>query len=316
MEADHQFLAMELLGPTVSELFKKCHSKFSVKTVLMIADEMLSRLEYMHRKGFVHRDVKPENMAIGRGRQSNLIYIFDFGLTKSYGFARSEPPLPDSANRRFIGTPLFASIRAHHGNGGFPCDDLESLAYSLIYLVTGSLPWMKLADADHKAIEECKKETTIDSLCGDAPDVFRQFLTLVRSLPCGSDVDYSGYRRMFRGAFFQMNLHYDMKWDWKSLSEGVAPTTFVFHGPGSTSDVNLHDSKGQGGMDHLGTKHRRSSANFRNLQQRTERSHRDLGGIKSARKLLGQIHATKSVPSYDWDKRIGALMAKDQKMLQ
>ena len=77
-------MAMDLLGPSLEDLFTVCGRKFSLKTVLMLGLQMISRIEFMHLKTFLHRDVKPDNFLIGSGRKEKLIYIIDLGLAKRY----------------------------------------------------------------------------------------------------------------------------------------------------------------------------------------------------------------------------------------
>ena len=75
---------MDLLGPSLDEVFQICHKKFSVQTISMIGEQMLSRIESLHNKEYLHRDIKPSNFLIGEGSNSNTIYLIDFGLFKRY----------------------------------------------------------------------------------------------------------------------------------------------------------------------------------------------------------------------------------------
>jgi casein kinase 1 len=86
---DRNCLVMDHLGASLEELFRKCGRKFSLKTVLMLADQMIQRVEYIHSRLYLHRDIKPDNFLIGRGKRQHYVYIVDFGLTKRYRDAKT-----------------------------------------------------------------------------------------------------------------------------------------------------------------------------------------------------------------------------------
>ena len=140
----HNILVMELLGKSLETLFLENNSKFSLKTVCMLAEQMLSRLEYIHKKCYIHRDIKPENFMTGRKEYKDVLYLIDFGLSKKYKNPKTGEHIKYFNNHRLNGTARFASIHALEGYELSRRDDLESLCYVLVYLLKGSLPWMKL----------------------------------------------------------------------------------------------------------------------------------------------------------------------------
>ena len=103
---------------------------------------MVQRLEYLHSKNFVHRDMKPENILIGQGKKSNTVYLIDFGLAKRYLCPKSGRHVPFKADKGIIGTAKYLSLSGHRGNEHSRRDDLEALGIVLIYFLRkGRLPW-------------------------------------------------------------------------------------------------------------------------------------------------------------------------------
>jgi casein kinase 1 len=77
-------MLMDLLGKSLEDLFVDANKKFSLKTVLLIADQMLDRIEFLHNKQFLHRDIKPDNFLMGRDKNAGIVYIIDMGLSKKF----------------------------------------------------------------------------------------------------------------------------------------------------------------------------------------------------------------------------------------
>ena len=213
-----EFLTMELLGPSLESLFQKCNRKFSLKTVLMLADRMIASLEYMHNRHFIHRDVKPDNFAIGGGAKHTCLYLFDFGLSKKYRDPSTLAHIPYCSEKALTGTARYASIKALRGVEQSRRDDMESLGYVFVYFLKGSLPWMGLqakeSNQKHLKILQVKSSTTVADLCRGLPPEFEEYLNSVKKLKFSERPPYERYREMFRSLFVSMGFVYDMKYDW------------------------------------------------------------------------------------------------------
>lgn len=164
-ESEYNVLVMELLGQNLEELFNACNRKFSLKTVLMLADQLIQNIEYLHFKNYVHRDVKPENFLMGLGQKMNQLFMIDFGLSKRYRDTKTFEHIPYRENKPLIGTARYASINTHKGIEQSRRDDIEALCYLFIYFLKGTLPWQglkaKSKDEKYKRIKENKMQSNL-----------------------------------------------------------------------------------------------------------------------------------------------------------
>lgn len=195
----HNYMVTDLLGLSLENLFNYCKRKFSLKTVLMLSDQMLRRLEYIHQKGYIHRDIKPDNFVIGCGIDSTKIFLIDFGLATKYKNLSDNLHIPYTEGHKFIGTLRYASINSQSGVMHSRRDDLESLCYVLIYFLKGSLPWQNIKnEMDRKQrnerILEKKLSTSLSILCTGLPLEFEMFLKYCRERYFDETPNY-GYLR-------------------------------------------------------------------------------------------------------------------------
>lgn len=137
----YHILIETLLDKSLENLFSESHGNFNLKDISMIGIQVLDRLEYIHSKNIIHRDIKPDNFVIGKNNNKNIIYIIDFGLAKKYRNSETLEHIPYRMTKRLTGTARFASVNALKGGEQSRKDDLESLAYMLLYFLRGSLPW-------------------------------------------------------------------------------------------------------------------------------------------------------------------------------
>jgi casein kinase 1 len=221
VEGEYNVLVMDLLGPSLEDLFNFCNRKLSLKTVLMLADQMLNRIEYVHSKSFLHRDIKPDNFLMGLGRRANQVYVIDFGLAKKYKDSTTQQHIPYRENKNLTGTARYASVNTHLGIEQSRRDDLESLGYVLMYFLRGSLPWQGLKAGTKKQkyekISEKKVATSIDALCRGYPSEFASYFHYCRSLRFEDKPEYSYLKRLFRDLFIREGFQFDYVFDWTIL---------------------------------------------------------------------------------------------------
>lgn len=227
-EGDYNVMVIDLLGKSLEDLFNECAQRFNLKTVLMLADQLLQRLEIIHTKCYIHRDIKPDNFLIGRGSRRHMIYVIDFGLAKMYRDPRTHRHIPYKEGKNLTGTARYASINTHQGIEQSRRDDLESLGYVLMYFLRGSLPWQGLKATTKKQkyekILERKMSVAAEMLCKGFPSEFAAYFEHIRSLRFEDRPDYDYLKRLFRELFFRKGFSYDNVFDWDAVGAfGVPP---------------------------------------------------------------------------------------------
>ncbi|CAK9300334.1 unnamed protein product [Gordionus sp. m RMFG-2023] len=236
LEEKYRALVMDLLGPNLHNLFLLCNKEFSLKTVLLIALQLLRRLQFLHSKKFLYRDVKPQNFLIGRrnNRTEDIIFIVDFGLSKEY-IDDKGIHIPYREKKSLTGTARYMSIRTHEGAEQSRRDDLEGLGYLLIYFLKGALPWQNIkakkdvsSKEKYKKIADCKKKTSIDKLCDGTPKEFATYMRYVRKLDFEEKPNYDFLLDLFKGVLKKNSWSEDGCFDWITKREPSPVPSMIF----------------------------------------------------------------------------------------
>jgi casein kinase 1 len=216
--SDGRTLVMGRLGDDLDKCFTLCENRFSIGTVLQIADQAVRRLEYMHGCSMLHRDIKPGNFLLGLESNRAVIHLIDFGLAKRYRDERTHCHILYREGKRLTGTPRYASINSHLGIEQSRRDDLESLGYMLVYFLKGRLPWQG------GRVMERKLTTSPAALCAGLPPEFVYYFEYCRELRFADKPDYKYLRALFWQIARRERLAYDGIFDWTESAEAPKDT--------------------------------------------------------------------------------------------
>ncbi|KAG1152453.1 hypothetical protein G6F37_002501 [Rhizopus arrhizus] len=194
-EGLHNILVIDLLGPSLEDLFDMCGRKHSIKTVAMLAKQMINRVESVHERNLIYRDIKPDNFLIGRPgtKYANMVFMIDYGMAKLYRDPKTKQHIPYRERKSLSGTARYMSINTHLGREQSRRDDLESLGHVFMYFLRGSLPWQ---------------------------EEFGIYLQYVRKLGFEETPDYSFLRELFNKVLARLGETDNGVYDWMLLSKG------------------------------------------------------------------------------------------------
>ncbi|ELQ76486.1 Casein kinase (serine/threonine/tyrosine protein kinase), partial [Trachipleistophora hominis] len=211
-------MVMDLLGLSLQKLFIRQHKRFSEVTVLRLGIMMISCVEFLHARHFVHRDIKPDNFVFGLGANSDKLYLIDLGLAKKYRSSTTYTHIPHKNGKLLVGTARYASVNVHRGEEQSRRDDLESLGYCLIFFVKGKLPWQGLKASNkqekHMLIREVKESVSLEVLCEGLHGCFYEYMKYVRSLNFKTMPDYDYVKQLFEDALYEMGHSGNTQFDW------------------------------------------------------------------------------------------------------
>ncbi|OHT06356.1 casein kinase 1, delta [Tritrichomonas foetus] len=225
-------MVTQLLGKTLKQLFVESKLHFSLKTVLMIADQMLRRLEYLHTRGIVHGRIDLNHIMVNK-KSDNILYLVDFehailvnDVKSSVSKVAKKMDIENVKNKDFLSLNAMG-----HQELGFK-DDLESLGYVLIYLMKNTLPWANCAN-----MFDVKCSTLAKDLCAGLPKEFLNYMISVKNLSQFETPNYSGYRENFKKLFMQFRYVFDHQFDWNQKKE----ISFHFYRMDSSKNQRIHN---------------------------------------------------------------------------
>jgi casein kinase I family protein HRR25 len=172
---EYNYMVLPLFGDSLDS------KTFSLVDSFSIGQKIVRILSFIHEKGLIHRDVKPDNFVFNQ--DGTEVYIIDFGLCKKYIDNNSHIEM--KTGKTIIGTPNFVSVNVHNGVEPSRRDDLISVAYIILYLITGCLPWQT-----KREIKEMKMQKQCILQWSKTPSKLIEYLTYCENLKFDETPDY------------------------------------------------------------------------------------------------------------------------------
>lgn len=297
-ESGCNILVLDLMGPSLQDLFNFVGSGFSLSTVLQIGHQIFDIIEYVHSCNFIHRDLKPANFLVGRNDRATEVQLIDFGLAKRYWSHKSGQHIPYRKKKTsgVIGSARYASINAHSGIELSRRDDIESIAYMLIYFMRAGLPWQYLdpppptREQKNARIGQMKSSCKYEVLCEGLPSLFASILMMAQCLEFEESPSYRLIHSFMTVTAERANIECNGVFDWTlPLEEGEV----VEH----VEDTDrLSCNLSQGSLDSLG-----ENASM-------ARMGRGSSHVKDAGGRSGQTGTTSSRAGHGQPAQVGPLM--------
>jgi casein kinase 1 len=265
-------LVISCLGASLSTWLENKYKSEPVpgQLVAYIGMELLDVLEFIHSRGFVHRDIKPTNIMFdfpilnskeennNNRNESKSIYLVDYGFTCDFKNEKLE--YLNKTSLEFTGNPRYCSINTHLCLPPSPRDDLESVGYLMLEMLIRKLPWsgLILNDGNHqqkqhdrsfiiKEVKRVKTNTTIDDLCKDIelsyPEI-KKFIIYTRSLRISDNTPNYDYLRTLLKSVIQREEEKIkiLNSDWASLPLDAYP---IYKIKNNLNHILFHNSDQQ-----------------------------------------------------------------------
>ena len=197
---NYNILVEPLLGKSLFDIYAENHKEMPMEDICLIGKQVIDRIQWIHSKYIVHRDIKPDNFLIGKD-DPNVIYLIDFGLSKKYRSSISGKHIRFGFTGKLTGTVRFASANALRGGEQSRRDDIESIGYMLVYFMKKRLPWQGVTGTRkmerYLKIYKLKKNTTPEELCKGLPPEMTEYMTYAKKLEFEQEPNYNYLRKLF-----------------------------------------------------------------------------------------------------------------------
>jgi serine/threonine protein kinase len=228
----YSYIVMSLFGNSLLRLFEQCKREFSVSTQIRLGMQILYGLKQLHDIGYIHRDIKPGNLAVGyEGSDARVVHLLDFGLARKYVLSREGKIREPRENILFRGTTKYCSINTHSRNEQSRSDDLWSMMYVLVEM-RGALPWDQLIK--EREIIKIKKSIADEELLSRSPPEMIRITEHLRTLNYYARPDYQLIFDVLQEIMSKYNIQYSDPFDWE-LNES---TEKLSHATDETEDFN------------------------------------------------------------------------------
>ena len=212
----HYSFVMEKLGPSLDSLHRRCGGKFSHKTLLMLAAQLIECVHWMHERNVLHRDIRPNNFLMGTGKKRSFVYVIDFGASSPYLDDGTKRHVEHERAKCLVSTPLFASVNANRCFTQSRKDDIIAIGHMLAFLGKGTLPWEATVEEEDSVdlVTDKMVATSVEDTCRGLPLEIRELLDYGYSLEFEERPDYKLLLGKFRAGLRRDGYVDDRVFDW------------------------------------------------------------------------------------------------------
>ena len=232
---NYNVLVEPLLGKSLFDIFAENHKEMPIEDICLIGQQIIDRIQWVHSKYIVHRDIKPDNFLVGR-EDPNIIYLIDFGLSQQYRSTTTGKHIRFGFTGKLTGTVRFASANALRGGEQSRRDDIESIGYMMVYFMKKRLPWQGVTGTRkmerYLKIYKMKKNTSPEELCKGLPEEMTDYIRYAKQLEFEQEPNYNYLRKCFSKILKRIHTTNDQlvfSWiklkDIKNLKKPVNPSS-------------------------------------------------------------------------------------------